>query len=257
MSGLADQITVIVLTHNEEDNIARTLERLTWAKQVLVVDSGSTDGTLSIVAGYLNAEVVTRPFDSFAGQCNFALSQVKTPYVLSLDADYVLSEALVAEIGRLEEETLVSGYRAGFIYCIFDKPLRGTLYPPRTVLYRRDRARYEDFGHGHAVQIEGAVRDLSGRIFHDDRKPISRWFASQQTYARQEADFLLAAPRGALRFADKVRLGMVLAPILVPLHTLFIKGCILDGRAGWFYGLQRLLAETMIAIALLDRKLRP
>ena len=43
MSGLADQITVIVLTHNEEDNIARTLERLTWAKQVLVVDSGSTD----------------------------------------------------------------------------------------------------------------------------------------------------------------------------------------------------------------------
>jgi len=256
VSGLADQITVIVLTHNEEDNIARTLDRLTWAKQVLVVDSGSTDATLAIVARYANTEVVTRPFDSFAGQCNFALGKVKTPFVLSLDADYVLSEALVAEIGRLEDATLVSGYRAGFIYRIFDKPLRGTLYPPRTVLYRRDRARYEDFGHGHAVQIEGAVRDLSGRIFHDDRKPLSRWFSSQQTYAQQEADYLLSAPREDLRFADTVRLGMVLAPILVPLHTLFIKGCVLDGRAGWLYVLQRLLAETMIAIELIDRRLR-
>ena len=58
-------------------------------------------------------------------------------------------------------------------------------------------------------------------------------------------------------FADRVRLTVVLAPVLVPLHTLFLKGCILDGPAGWHYALQRLLAETMIALEIIDRRLRP
>ena len=80
--------------------------------------------------------------------------------------------------------------------------------------------------------------------------------ASQQTYARQETTYLLSAPRETLKFSDKVRLGMVLAPVLVPIHVLFLKGAILDGPGGWLYALQRLLAETMIAIELLDRKLR-
>ena len=216
MTSIAQQTTAVVLTFNEEDNLARTLDRLTWAPSVLVVDSGSTDATLTIAAAYPNTRVVTRPFDTFAGQCNFALT-----------------------------------------YRIYDKPLRGTLYPPRTVLYRREQARYRDYGHGHAVEIDGAVRDLSGKIFHDDRKPLSRWFASQAKYARQEADYLLTTPRDQLGFADRVRLTVVLAPVLVPLHTLFLKGCILDGPAGWHYALQRLLAETMIALEIIDRRLRP
>ena len=257
MTSIAQQTTAVVLTFNEEDNLARTLDRLTWAPSVLVVDSGSTDATLTIAAAYPNTRVVTRPFDTFAGQCNFALTQVKTPYVLSLDADYVLSEALVAEIAALQDNPAIAGYRAAFTYRIYDKPLRGTLYPPRTVLYRREQARYRDYGHGHAVEIDGAVRDLSGKIFHDDRKPLSRWFASQAKYARQEADYLLTTPRDQLGFADRVRLTVVLAPVLVPLHTLFLKGCILDGPAGWHYALQRLLAETMIALEIIDRRLRP
>ena len=256
MTRLADQITAIILTYNEEDNIARTLDQLTWARQVLIVDSGSIDDTLEIVARYANTRVVTRPFDSFAGQCNFALTQADPPWVLSMDADYVVSDALAAEIGRLEEDASVAGYRAGFVYQIYETRLRGTLYPPRTVLYRRKMARYENFGHGHAVQIDGSVRNLSGKIYHDDRKPLARWMASQQTYARQETTYLLSAPRETLKFSDKVRLGMVLAPVLVPIHVLFLKGAILDGPGGWLYALQRLLAETMIAIELLDRKLR-
>ncbi len=256
MTRLADQITAILLTYNEEDNIARTLGQLAWARQVLVVDSGSTDATLKIVSGFPNTRVVTRPFDTFAGQCNFALTMADTPWVLSMDADYVVSDALIAEISALEVDPGVAGYRAGFIYQIYETRLRGTLYPPRTVLYRRDLARYQDFGHGHAVQIDGVVRDFKSKIYHDDRKPLSRWFSSQQKYARQEADYLLSTPRERLGFADKVRLGMFLAPILVPIHALLVKGCILDGRGGWLYVLQRLLAETMIAIELLDRRLR-
>lgn len=256
MSRIADQTSVVILTFNEEDNIDRTLAPLAWARDVLIVDSGSTDRTLQMVAKHPNCRVVSRPFDTFAGQCNFALTQVETPWVLSMDADYVLSEALVVEIGKLQENPSVDGYRAAFVYQIYETRLRGALYPPRTVLYRRDKARYQDYGHGHAVAIGGQVVDLKSKIYHDDRKPLARWFGSQIKYARQEADYLLDTPREQLKTTDKIRLTMVLGPILAPAYALILKGCILDGPAGWLYVLQRLLAETLIAIELLDRKLR-
>jgi glycosyltransferase involved in cell wall biosynthesis len=253
---LADQITVMVLTFNEEANIARTLDAVRWASQILIVDSGSTDATLEIVQRYPQARVTTRKFDSFAQQCNFGLTQISTPWVLSLDADYELTAALADEIAKLNPAHAASGYTASFVYRIFGRPLRSTLYPPRTVLYRRDRARYRDEGHGHRVIIEGATQQLTARIYHDDRKPLARWLSSQQGYARREADYLLATPPDKLKRTDRIRLMGWPAPPLVFVYTLIAKGCLLDGWPGWLYVLQRVLAETMIATEIVDRRLR-
>ena len=159
---LADQITALVLTYNEADNIGRTLAALVWVPRILVIDSGSSDETLAIIARFPQAEVVTRAFDSFAAQCNFGLSQVASPWVLSLDADYVVSEALAREIETLTPPEEVSGFRASFIYRVYGRELRSSLYPPRTVLYRKDRARYRDVGHGHRVEIAGPVAAAQG-----------------------------------------------------------------------------------------------
>src|SRR6185295_4953185 len=98
---MLDQITPLVLTFNESPNIGRALERLTWAKEVVVVDSFSTDDTLALARGFPNVRVVQRAFDSFADQCNFGLEQIQTPWVLSLDADYILSQELVRELTQL------------------------------------------------------------------------------------------------------------------------------------------------------------
>jgi len=253
---LAPLVTPMVITFNEAPNIARCLDRLTWAERILVIDSGSTDGTLDIVARYPQAEVVHRAFDDFAGQCNFGLAQISSPWVLSLDADYQLSPELVAEITALEAPTDLVAYEAAFVYCIYGRGLRGTLYPPRRVLYRRDAGVYRNEGHGHRLSIEGAVGKLGAKIRHDDRKSLSRWLASQQGYARREADFLLSADKGALRRTDRVRLMGWPAPILVFAYTLFLKGCLLDGWPGWLYVLQRTLAEIMIALEIVDRRLR-
>ena len=246
----------MILTYNEETNIARTLHAVAWAKEILIVNSGSTDATLDIVARYPNGRVVTRKFDSFAEQCNFGLTQVTTPWVLSMDADYELTPEAASEMRAIVPVDAVSGYRAGFIYRMYGRPLRATLYPPRTVLYRPQRARYRNEGHGHRVVLDGEVRDLAGKIWHDDRKPLARWLASQQGYARREADYLLTTPRVELRRMDRIRLMGWPAPILVFFYTLFWKRCILDGWPGWLYVLQRTLAEILIAIELVDRKLR-
>lgn len=253
---MLDQITPLILTYNEAPNIARTLAKLSWARRIVAIDSGSTDSTLDLLRGYAHVDVVQHPFTDFATQCNFGLTQIKTPWVLSLDADYELSGGLIDEIGALNGDAGIAGYRVPFVYRIYGRPLRGTLYPPRVVLYRAEKARYYNEGHGHRVSVGGEVRALRHVIYHDDRKSLARWFASQQRYAVEEARFLLAKAPHELTRADRLRRMAWPAPLGVLFYTLFAKGCILDGWPGWFYALQRLVAEALIALAVLDRRLR-
>jgi glycosyltransferase involved in cell wall biosynthesis len=251
-----DRITPMIITYNEAPNIKRIFDKLSWARRIVVVDSGSTDETLAILKTYSQVDVISRPFVEFADQCNFGLANIKTDWALSLDADYELSEELISEIQNLPPCDAIAGYRARFVYRIYGRPLRGTLYPPRTVLYRKDNARYHNEGHGHRVSIEGDIAQLRGVIFHDDRKPLARWVSSQQRYAREEASYLLEGTMANLPLIDKIRAMGWPAPILVLLYTLFAKGCILDGWAGWHYALQRLLAEVLTALEVVDRRFR-
>ena len=253
---MIEHITPLIITYNEGANIAQTLKRLAWARRIVVIDSGSTDETVRIVRSYPQAELIYRPFDDFASQCNFGITQVATTWVLSLDADYELSEALVTELHELSPGATTYGYRARFIYRIFGHALRGTLYPPRTVLYRKDKARYRNEGHGHRVTVDGEVVPLTGAIYHDDRKSLARWLNSQQRYACQEADHLLAWEPKSLKRIDRIRRAGWPAPLLVFVYTLVFQGCLLDGWPGWYYAFQRLLAETLIALEIADRRLR-
>jgi glycosyltransferase involved in cell wall biosynthesis len=249
-----DQITPLIITYNEAPNMRRTLDKLSWAQRIVVIDSGSTDGTVEISRRYPQVEVIHHSFGDFASQCNYGLSQVASPWVLSLDADYELSDELVLELASLAPPNSVAGYRARFVYQIYGRPLRGSLYPPRTVLYRKDNARYRREGHAHRVVVDGAVLLLRGVIYHDDRKPLARWLTSQQRYAREEAEYLLDRPRAALRRPDRIRRMGWPAPIGIFFYTLFVKGCLLDGWRGWYYTVQRTTAEMLIALELIDRR---
>jgi glycosyltransferase involved in cell wall biosynthesis len=250
-----DNVTPLLITYNEIENIARTLAPLAWARRIVVIDSGSTDGTLDVLKADPRIEVHHRPFDSFAEQCNFGLSKIASEWVLSLDADYELSEQLVAELTTLWPSDAHGGFRARFVYRIYGRPLRGSLYPPRVVLYRVSKGRYENEGHGHRVRLSGEISDLKAPIYHDDRKPLTRWLASQLKYARREAEHLLDAPRERLSTVEKIRLMGWPAPMLVFFYVLIAKGAVLDGLAGWFYAFQRLFAEVLLALELLDRRL--
>lgn len=250
---MLDRITPLIITFNEAPNIARTVAALGWARRIVIVDSGSTDGTLDILARFPQVQVVHRPFDDFACQCNFGLTLVSTPWVLSLDADYLLTPELTAELEALDPDANTMGYRAGFIYCIHGRNLRGSLYPPRVVLFRVGAAGYGQTGHAHHLEISGGVEGLRGRIRHDDRKPLSRWLSSQRTYAVQEADHLLAGH--PLSLVDRLRRMAWPAPLLVLLYVLLVKRCVLGGWPGWYYALQRLIAEALLAVEIIERRL--
>ena len=252
-----DGVTPLIITYNEIDNIARTLAPLGWARRIVVVDSGSIDGTLDVLAKDPRIDVHHRPFDSFAEQCNFGLSKIESEWVLSLDADYELSEPLVSELRSLWPSEAHHGFRAPFVYRIHGRPLRGSLYPPRTVLYRVRSGHYENEGHGHRVRVSGEIEALRAPIYHDDRKPFARWLEAQLKYAGREAAHLLETPPERLSRAERIRRMGWPAPVLVFLYVMIAKGVVLDGLAGWFYAYQRLFAEVLLALELLDRRLSP
>lgn len=253
---MLDEITPVVLTYNEEANLERSLNALRWARRVLVVDSFSTDGTLAIAARFPNVTVVQRAFDDFAGQWNHALAldEIASEWVLALDADFFVTDAVRDELAALAPAPGVHGYRARFRYVLGGKVLRGSLYPPITVLFRRAHACYRQDGHAYRVEVTGGeIAELTQSLWHDDRKPFARWLRSQERYALEEAAKLAQSRFAELRWPDRVRKVPFAAAPLVLGQCLLLKGGLLDGRAGMTYAAQRTVAELMISLALLDR----
>jgi len=248
----------LILTYNEASNIERTLEQLRWARDIVVVDSFSNDKTLELVSRFPQARVFQRRFDNFASQCNFGLTQtnISTEWVLNLDADYVLTPEFVKELSGFTPGPPVIGCRARFVYCIEGRRIRSGIYPPVIVLFRRSMGEFRQDGHAHRLHIEGQIEDLKSPILHDDRKPLSRWFESQIRYTKLEADKLLTADAGTLSWTDRIRRWRVVAPVAVLFYCLVIRGGFLDGWPGFYYAFQRMLAEAMLSLYLIDHDLR-
>ena len=251
---MLDQITPLILTYNEESNLERTMNQLSWASDIVVVDSFSSDNTAKIAGSFPQTRVFQREFDSHQRQWRFGLTKtdIKTQWVLALDADYVLTDDLISELRNLQPEPEVNGYTAEFVYCLNGKRLRCGIYPPVNVLYRANEAAYEQDGHTHRVSIKGEVRLLRSKILHDDRKPLRRWLLSQVNYAQLEAHKLQTSAPGNLSFFDRIRSWRIIAPAGMLFYCLVIRGGLFDGWAGLFYAFQRTLAELMLSLHLLD-----
>ena len=247
---MLDQITPLILTYNEAPNIGRTLEHLRWANDVIVVDSFSTDETIEIAMRFPNVRVVQRVFDCHRNQWEFGLQEggIASEWVLALDADYILTTDLLNELTNLRPDDDVAGYRASFIYCIAGKRLNSGIYPPVTVLYRRAAANYIQDGHTQRISIDGRVETLRAPLLHDDRKPLRRWFEAQSRYTKLEAQKLRAAKPAELNFVDRMRRWPLIVPPLALFYRLVIRGGILDGWRGLYYGFQRVLAELMLSV---------
>ncbi len=248
-------ITPLVLTYNEELNLERTLKGITWASEVIIVDSFSQDRTLEIASRFDNVRLLQRMFDDHTAQWNFGLQQVGTPWVLTLDADYVCPRALEQELTKLQPELDV--YFAKFsILCIWaqtsihDLSSQSRSFQPR-------KNRYEPDGHTQLLDCEGATSGfLEVAIDHDDRKPLARWCQSQVQYAKLEAEKLLRSEQNSLGWKDRLRQYLILAPILTFVYCLLWKRLLLDGKPGIYYSLQRVFAEILLSISILDCSIR-
>jgi len=247
---MLDRITPVILTRDEEANVGRTLTQLAWAREVVLVDSISTDRTAAIARTFPNVRVIERAFDTHATQWSFAVGQASTEWVLMLDADHFVPQPFIDELSQLEPPAETVAYVAPFRWAQDGRVLRATLYPPRIVLARRGAFEIWQDGHTQRIRANGAVGHLREPLIHDDRKDFRRFLARQRTYMRQEAQKIRTSPFRALPLSGRIRKLRVVAPFLSLLHTLFVKRLVLDGRAGWRYAFERFLAEAMLSAEL-------
>ena len=245
-------ISAVVLSYNEEANIRRTLAALTSIDEVIIVDSNSTDQTKDIVQEFPNAKMHIRAFDNMMNQWNFGHTLARHDWILSLDADYRVTAELINELSTLDL-TMV-GYGATFRYCIYGEPIRSAVLPPRVIYYNRQYCTYIQDGHTQRLMVNGTIGKLRNPVFHDDRKPLNRWLWSQQVYSGQEVEKLLDG-NIPLSTVDKLRKNTLLTPFIIFFYCLFWKGGILEGRKGWFYAVQRLFAETVLVMRIMDQKI--
>lgn len=194
------RITATIITLNEERNIARAIESLRCADEVVVVDSGSSDGTRQIAAR-LGARVVEEPWRGYAAQKNFAASRASNDWILSIDADEALSEELEGEIADLKRGAPpAAGYSMPRLAQYLGRWIRhGGWYPDRKVrLYDRNRAEWTgDYVH-ESVTVRGNVGQFEGKLLHFTCNSLSEHLRTLDRYttlaARELVDRQVEAP---------------------------------------------------------------
>jgi glycosyltransferase involved in cell wall biosynthesis len=171
--GLTDlKISATIITFNEAENIRAACESVSWADEVLVVDSRSTDATREIASG-CGARVVEREWPGFAAQKQFAARAAAHEWVFSLDADERVSDDLRASVERLRragEDKLADGYRVARRSFYMGRWIRGGGWYPdfQLRLYRRERGLWEGAYIHESVRMRPGARveTLAGDLLH-------------------------------------------------------------------------------------------
>jgi glycosyltransferase involved in cell wall biosynthesis len=234
-------ITAALITLDEQRNLAELLPALDWVDQVVVVDGGSRDATLSVARRH-GCCVASRRFDTFARQRNHALGLATGDWVLSIDADERPTPRLVAEIRRRIAQSRAAAFRVPIRSWVFGRRLRlsGTQDDCPLRLFRRHAARW--IGDVHEVlQVSGRVDRLHHWLTHDTTPDLETFLAKMHRYARLEASRRAAA---GLRPAWS---DTWIVPAGEILRRLFYKQGLWDGPAGWAFCFLSGLSEWVLA----------
>ena len=270
-------LTVLILTRDEKKHIARAISSISGlADRIVIVDSGSTDGTIEIARG-LGAEVMLNPWRNYATQLNWALDQLPedTGWVMRLDADEIVPAELLTQITetlpRLGAE--VEGVTVGRRMTFMGRVIRyGGVFPIRVLrIFRHGKGRCEDRWMDEHMKVAGGVIDLPGEILDDNLNSLTWWTHKHNSYASREVIDLLNLEYGFMEYDSVASLGsgqagskrwlkeMVYARLpgglrafTYFLYRYLIRGGFLDGREGLaFHVLQgfwyRFLVDAKLA----------
>jgi glycosyltransferase involved in cell wall biosynthesis len=222
------KISATVVTFNEERNIARAIESLRCADEIVIVDSGSTDRTREIAA-LAGARVIEEPWRGYAAQKNLASGRATHDWILSIDADESLTEELEAEILTLKSEgPRHNGYSMPRFAMYLGRWIRhGGWYPDRKVrLFHRDFGRWVgDYVH-ESVSVRGSIGTLDGRLLHFTCSSLSEHLRTLDRYTT------LAASEVHAKHPNVPMRRLLLDPAWTFVHTYAIRLGFLDGPQG-------------------------
>jgi glycosyltransferase involved in cell wall biosynthesis len=222
------KISATIITFNEERNIARVIESLRCCEEILVLDSGSNDRTVEI-AGKLGARVEEASWHGYAAQKNIAAELATYDWILSLDADESLSEALEAEIWHIKKSGAeYEGYTMPRMAQYLGRwILHSGWYPDRKVrLFDRRKAHWVgEFVH-ESVKVDGPVGHLESNLLHFTCSSLSEHLRTMDRYTTLAAQEMVTHGQ-SLGFAR-----LLLDPPWTIFRTYVLKLGFLDGIEG-------------------------
>jgi len=272
---MACQISIIIITLNEESNLPECLKTLTWCDDVVVFDSLSTDRTREIAEQW-GARVFTRPFDNYANQRNAALEEVeyKHPWVFMLDADERFTPELVEEIGEVlvDASEKVTLFRLRRKDMFMDRWIKGSSGYPSwfSRLLRLGKTRYYREVHEDCI-TEGQVKTLSEHLIHYPfSKGLNDWFEKHNRYSSMEAELRMKVFKERTRLADlfaedtnvrrrtlkHIFYRLPLRPWITFIYLFVLRMGVLEGREGFMYSYLRAVYEYMIDLKIKEFKRR-
>lgn len=222
-------VSVVFIVKDEADRLAPSLASVSWADEVLVADTGSTDGTQEL-ARAAGARVETVPWEGYVSTRNRAISLATNDWVLVLDADETVTSKLAEEIREAVADSRdAGGFRMPRLSHVGPRPVRhGVWWPDRKLrLGRRSRGFRAAGRHVHEwIEVDGKVRDLSQPLLHHPYRDLADAVRKVVLYARLSAlERFERGGRGSVFL-------LVLRPPLEFLRSYVLKRGFLDGRAG-------------------------
>lgn len=274
------QVAVIIMTYNEEANIAQALNSVKgWASEIFVLDSFSADRTLEI-AGQYGCHVVQNKFVNYAKQRNFALENlpIQSEWVFFLDADEWLPDALKKEIsGLIDTSPVENGYYIKRRLIWMGCWIRRGYYPSWQLrLFRNGKGRCEDRAVNEHFIVDGLVGHLQNDFTDENRKGIFDWIAKHNDYSTREAEELIklrsspsyqeiglkffggqAQRRRWIRYKIWNKLPTFIRPFIYFIYRYVLLGGFLDGwQAFAFHFLQALWYPLLIDAKYIELKMK-
>ncbi len=227
-------LSVVVITYNEERKLRRCLDPVSWADDIVVVDSFSTDGTVKIAKTYTD-RVFQRPWSGFAGQRNFGMEQASGEWILFLDADEYVSGGLGERIRELlREGGGFDAYKIHRMEHFLGFPIRhGTLnpsYQPR--LLKKGKGGWTGGAHAHIeLNGHGELGLMHEDLYHDSHNTLSDFITRIDRYTTVDAEERIHA-------GQRVgRLRLVLSPLGMAWKCYIVKRGYRDGFPGLLFSL--------------------
>jgi glycosyltransferase involved in cell wall biosynthesis len=223
------EISVIVITYNEQKNIRKCLSSIDWADEIVVVDSGSTDDTKRIASEFTR-KVLDIKWEGFGMAKDFARDQATCQWILSLDADEVVTEDLKEEIQRvIASPEAVNGYhiprRSNFLGRWIE---HGGWYPDYVLrLFRKDKARFTHSAVHERVEVDGEKGHLNNALMHHTDPNFDHYLGKLNRYTSLAAEELFKKGKRAKVW------DVIFRPLAVFLKMYLAKRGFLDGFLGF------------------------
>ncbi len=232
---MKENISVFIITKNEEDKIERCLQHVTWADEIVIVDSNSTDKTRAIAKKYTK-KVHTKKFDGYGQQKQAAIEKCTNNWILEVDADEIVPEKLRDEINHLQESPEKMNKYAAYVITrkeyFLKKPLMTSKIPR---LYKKQNVRYTGEIH-ERLQINGRTRNLKEKIEHesDTYDTIAKRVDKINEYTKTEAEKRIKEESWGI---CKVLIRMTIMPWAYFCWLYVRKGLIWKGYRGLIWSL--------------------